>query len=173
MLFSALFPVVVFALGFANVAESHFILAVPTSIGFDDDLEGTSPCGNFDPSVRKTVTEFPITGSNVGVSTSHPEATWEFLAALTTNLTQWRSLTPALNQTGIGYFCEPQVSSIHELTFDEALLTYRLKQIPGPKDWAGKDAVLRVIQHTSHGDLYQVMTYLFLYLTVFKTATII
>ncbi|KAG4434228.1 hypothetical protein IFR05_010298 [Cadophora sp. M221] len=136
MLFKTITPSIIAALGLIEiVAEAHFQLAIPTSLGFDDDLEGVAPCGNFEPSIRTNATDFPISGGNVGLFTSHSTSNLEFKAALTTNLTQWVSLTPVLSQSGLGYFCEPQ--------------------IPGPKAWEGKSAVLQVIQTAHHGALYQ------------------
>lgn len=82
------------------------------------------------------VTSWPISGGNVGILTVHPNVTWEFNAALLKNLTLWTSLTPVLNQTGVGEFCEPQ--------------------IPAKKEWIGQDGVLQVVQHGPEGALYQV-----------------
>lgn len=128
----------VLALGLSIVADAHFVLQIPTSLGFDDDMENMAPCGGFDATMRMNVTSWPIAGGNVGILTVHPNVTWEFKAALSKNLTAWTSLTPVLNQTGVGEFCEPQ--------------------IPAPKGWVGQDGVLQVTQHGPEGDLFQVNT---------------
>lgn len=118
------------------VADAHFVLQIPTSLGFDDDMEGIAPCGGFNITARTNVTSWPIAGGNVGILTVHPSVTWEFKAALSKNLTAWTSLSPILNQIGVGQFCEPQ--------------------IPAPQSFAGLDGVLQVTQHGPEGDLYQV-----------------
>jgi hypothetical protein len=121
----------------ATPITAHFILQIPTSIGYDDTNEGIAPCGNFNASDRsKGVKTWPVGGSAIKVLTTHTSVTWEYKMALLSNTASWTSVTPLLYQSGVPYFCEPQ--------------------IPAPAAWAGLDAVLQVIQHTSHGDLYQV-----------------
>jgi hypothetical protein len=125
------------SLSLCAVAKSHFVLQVPTSLGFDDDMESMAPCGGFNATTRTNVTDFPINGGDIGVLTTHPSVIWEYRAALVRNLTNWVSLTPKLNQTtGVGYLCEPEV--------------------PGVRKWIGEPAVLQLIQHGTDGDLYQV-----------------
>jgi hypothetical protein len=133
-------------LALSAVTKSHFVLQVPTSLGFDDDAEGTGPCGGFDATTRTNVTNWPIKGGSIGVLTTHTEVTWEFKAALVSNLNNWVSLTPVLHQTGVGLFCEPT--------------------IPGKASWVGKKAVLQVIQHGDDGDLFQVSYLAFIFLSV-------
>jgi hypothetical protein len=127
----------------AAVCHAHFILLSPISLGYDDARETEGPCGSFNPLDRSTgVTEFPLGGLAVNVITTHLTVTWEFNAALLTDVAKWVPLTPVLSQTGFGAFCEPQ--------------------IPGNPAWVGLDAVLQVIQHGPDGDLYQVCKELWL-----------
>ncbi|KAH8650813.1 hypothetical protein BGZ60DRAFT_549991 [Tricladium varicosporioides] len=127
--------ITVLIIGLFSITNAHFVLEIPTSLGFDDAVEGTAPCGGFDPHDRTTVTNWPVKGAPVGLLTTHLAVTWEFRAALVCNLDHWVSLTPILNQTGFGEFCEPQ--------------------IPGKKSWIGEPAVFQIIQHSDDGSLYQ------------------
>ncbi|KAH8650806.1 hypothetical protein BGZ60DRAFT_436689 [Tricladium varicosporioides] len=119
----------------ALITEAHFVLQTPISLGFDDDAEGTSPCGGFAATGRTNVTNWPTGGSAINVLTTHSTATWEFKAARLSNLNHWVSLTRNLTQSGVGTLCEPK--------------------IPGRKQWEGDAAVLQVIQHRDDGALYQ------------------
>ena len=124
-------------LGLGAVTNAHFVLQIPTSIGYDDTLESTGPCGSFDPSDRsKGVTDWPIGGYPVSVLTTHTTVTWDFKASLLSDVGTWVPLTPVLDQTGVGFFCEPS--------------------IPGNPAWVGQQAVLQVTQHGPDGVLYQV-----------------
>ncbi|KAK1763047.1 hypothetical protein QBC33DRAFT_500201 [Phialemonium atrogriseum] len=122
-------------LGAVTLSKAHFVLQIPTSLGFDDDAETESPCGGFDPQKRNNVTLWPVGGSAVGLLTTHSEATWDFKAAFLSDLETWVPLTGVLHQTGVGSFCEPVV--------------------PGDESWVGEEAVLQVVQHGHDGDLYQ------------------
>jgi hypothetical protein len=114
-------------LGLVASVNAHFLLLYPTPIGFDDDAEGEGPCGGFDPTTATNFTNFPIEGGAISYLNTHSPVTWEFQAALTSNLTHWVNLTPTLNQTGAGYYCNPL--------------------IPGPASWVGKNAILRIVEH--------------------------
>jgi len=123
--------------GGAALAQAHFVLQVPPSLGHESASEPKGPCGGFEISTRTPVTDFPVGGSPVGFLNTHNTAIFEFKAALLKDLSTWRYLTLALNLTGLGSFCEPS--------------------IPGVKEWAGQDAVLQVVQlDDHHGNLYQV-----------------
>lgn len=121
---------------FASLGAAHFVLQVPTSLGFDDANEGTAPCGNFDIAARTSVTEWPVSGYPVQVISTHPGATWQIRAALTNDTSTFRNLVPDMVQQGLGTFCLPAV--------------------PGIADWVGKDAVMQMIQTAVDGKLYQV-----------------
>jgi len=124
-------------LGLAASATAHFVLSIPTSLGWDDDLQPNAPCGGFTATDRTNVTQFPVKGGPVALITTHDESQFEFKAAKLSDPTKWISLTPTLHQIGEGDFCEPLV--------------------PGPKDWIGQDAVLQIIQNSVMGVLYQVL----------------
>lgn len=120
----------------AAVAWGHFVLQVPTSLGFDDSKEGMAPCGGFDITNRNTVTNWPILGAPIQIISTHPQADWEIRAALLNDTGNFVYMVPPLSQQGLGTFCLPAV--------------------PGVADWEGKDAVLQMIQHAVDGALYQV-----------------
>jgi hypothetical protein len=119
------------------MTRAHFVLTIPTSLGFDDDNEGVAPCGGFDANNRDNVTNWKIKGDAIAVLTTHESVTWEYKAALVSDLNHWVHLTPTLNQTGVGDFCEPQIPGLGG-------------------SWLNKPAVLQVIQHGPDGILYQV-----------------
>lgn len=125
------------AIAFSTMASAHFILTIPTSLGFDDDNEGIFPCGGFNATNRDVVTNWHIKGDVIAVLTTHESVTWEYKAALVSDLDDWVHLTPTLNQTGVGDFCEPSIPGLG-------------------KRWLNKPAVLQVIQHGPDGTLYQV-----------------
>ncbi|ORX98866.1 hypothetical protein BCR34DRAFT_576860 [Clohesyomyces aquaticus] len=122
---------------FSILGSAHYVLQYPISIGYNDALETTGPCGSFSATDRsKGVTNWPVAGSAIKVLTTHPSVTWEFRAAKLSAPTVWTSLTPILTQTaGIGTLCEPQ--------------------IPGLPAWIGLDAILQIISHAPDGNLYQ------------------
>jgi Copper acquisition factor BIM1-like len=121
------------------ITNAHFVLEIPTSLGYNDADEATAPCDTFDPTNRSgTITNWPIGGYAISVITTHPSVTWDIQAALTNDTTTWRRLVPVLNQTsGVGFFCEPQ--------------------IPGLASWIGLPAVLQIRQHAPDGINYQVI----------------
>ncbi|KAF3902835.1 hypothetical protein AA313_de0206515 [Arthrobotrys entomopaga] len=122
-------------LGLSHLASAHFILNYPPTIGFSDDDEGTYPCGSFDATNRKTVTDFPIGGIAVSVKSTHPQDTWFIRAALTNDTENWVELLPPLSQEGQGDFC--------------------FSNVPGPAAWEGLDAVLQIVALAPDGYLYQ------------------
>ncbi|KAK0713311.1 hypothetical protein B0T26DRAFT_742078 [Lasiosphaeria miniovina] len=123
-------------LGLAVSASAHFVLQIPTSLGFDDELEATGPCGSFDPTDRsKGVSGWSVNGGNVGVLSTHTSVTWELNVALLSAPTTWLPLVQTFAQKGVGNVC--------------------FAKVPGFAAWADQDAVLQVIQHGPDGDLYQ------------------
>jgi hypothetical protein len=120
-------------------AASHFLLNYPPTIGFDDDLEGTAPCGSFSIDFSKdNVTEFHVGGDALAMTSIHPQATWLFRATLGEAAIpgNWTSLLPAVRQTGLGDYCEQDVTV--------------------PADFAGQKGVIGVVQDAPDGILYQV-----------------
>ncbi|EGX49183.1 hypothetical protein AOL_s00078g567 [Orbilia oligospora ATCC 24927] len=116
-------------------AAAHFLLNTPPTIGFSDDEEGTYPCGSFNVTDRKTVTDFPIVGIPISVTSTHPEDTWFFRVALLNDTENWVDLLPAISQQGTGDFCNPSV--------------------PGPAAWEGEDGVLQIVASAPDGYLFQ------------------
>ncbi|KAK3933557.1 expression library immunization antigen 1 [Diplogelasinospora grovesii] len=71
---------------FVVPALGHFLLNYPPTIGFDDSLEGDSPCGSFTVDFTKdNVTDFYVGGNAVAITSIHPQATWLFRATLDTS----------------------------------------------------------------------------------------
>ncbi|KAK3938584.1 hypothetical protein QBC46DRAFT_317401 [Diplogelasinospora grovesii] len=127
---------VLLAVAALRFASAHFTLQIPTAIGLDDGKEATSPCGNSNPANRSAgVSNWGISGSNVGVMSTDPSVTWELNAALLSDPTKFVPLVQKFAQNGAGEICFPK--------------------IPAPAEWEGKDGVLQVVQHGPDGDLYQ------------------
>ena len=132
-----------FLLAFATLAVGHFILEVPTSIGYEDIKDGSPPCGGFDITSRAGVTEWPLAGAPLKIISTHPGAQYTIQATLLTDAAtasggnfNFTRMLPLLTQSGRGGLCLPAV--------------------PGIAAWQGKDAVVQVIQEATDGQLYQV-----------------
>lgn len=123
---------------FISPSAAHFLLNYPPTIGFDDDLESDAPCGSFTVDFSKdNVTDFHVDGDAIAVQSIHPEATWLFRATLDLTASgNWTDLLPAVQQTGLGDFCETNVKA--------------------PSSWTGKQGVIGVVQDAADGILYQV-----------------
>ena len=120
----------------ASLTAAHFLLNTPTTIGFDDDNEGISPCGGFNVSFDK-VSDFHVDGDAVSVRSTHPQANWLFRATLDkTAAGNWTDLGPVINEGELGAFCEESVKV--------------------PAEWAGSQGVLQIVQNAVDGLLYQV-----------------
>src|SRR5215469_15160158 len=120
-------------------SSAHFLLNYPPTIGFQDDLEETAPCGSFTVDFSNdNLTDFYVGGSEVAVTTVHPQANWLFRATLGSNqhTNNWTQLMPIIQQTGLGIFCEPAVTV--------------------PPSWAGQQGILSIVQDGPDGILYQV-----------------
>jgi len=119
--------------------SAHFLLNYPPTVGFGDTLELTPPCGGFTVDFSKdNVTDFHVGGDAIAVTSIHPQSIWLFRATLDLNVTtaNWTDLLPAVEQTGIGDYCEPAVT------------------VPG--SWIGKKGVISVVQDAPTETLYQV-----------------
>lgn len=124
-------------LGLALTANAHFVLQIPTSLGYNDELETTGPCDTFDPTDQSQgVTEWSVQGDSIGLLSTHPSVTWEINVALLSDTSNWRPLVQSFGQKGVGEVC--------------------FTNVPGFEAWVGKDAVLQLIQHAPDGKLYQV-----------------
>lgn len=118
-------------------ASAHFILQYPGSLGFDDDIEATAPCGGFTPTFNSSDDSVPIGGFPVSVLSTHPAADWLFRATLDQQAPfNWTNLLPVVSETGLGQFCLPNLQA--------------------PDDFAGKTGLIQVIQDGPDGTLYQV-----------------
>jgi hypothetical protein len=120
-------------------SSAHFLLNYPPTIGFGDTLELTPPCGGFTVDfIEDNVTDFHVDGDAIAVTSIHPQSIWLFRSTLDLNVTtaNWTDLLPAVEQTGIGDYCEPAVT------------------VPG--SWIGKKGVISVVQDSPTETLYQV-----------------
>ena len=125
-----------FVVLFVSQASAHFILNYPNSLGFDDDKEGTAPCGGFDVTFNNA-SDFHVDGDAVAVTSTHPQADWLFRATLDKTASgNWTNMLPVVSESGLGQYCEP------------SLIT--------PGDWAGSQGIVQVVQHGPDGLLYQV-----------------
>ncbi|KAK6538480.1 hypothetical protein TWF694_010063 [Orbilia ellipsospora] len=114
---------------------AHFSLNFPPTMGFSDDDEDKYPCGGFDVQSRKLVTDLPVAGAPISVTSTHPQDTWFFRAALLNDTENWVDLQPAVDQQGTGKFCASRVR--------------------GPAGWENQDAVLQVVAIAPDGFLFQ------------------
>ena len=123
---------------FAGQSSQHFYLNYPPTIGFDDSLEGTPPCGSFTVDFSTdNVTDFHVNGDSLALTSIHPQATWLFRATLDqTAGGNWTDLLPAIQQTGLGNFCE--------------------RDVRVPASFAGQKGVVQVVQDAPDGILFQV-----------------
>jgi hypothetical protein len=123
---------------FIGQSTAHFLLNYPPTIGFDDSLEATPPCGSFSVDFSTdNVTDFHVGGDSLAMTSIHPQATWLFRATLDITASgNWTNLLPAIVQTGLGDYCE--------------------RDITLPATWAGSKGVIGVVQHAPDGILYQV-----------------
>jgi hypothetical protein len=132
-------PYLTIAMAFAGAASAHFVLNNPQTIGFDDDAEGTAPCGSFTPDFSKgNITDWHVGGDFVSTQSTHPQTTWLYRA--TTDKTAaggWVQLYPIFQQTGLGTLCQPSVA--------------------GGADLVGKQGIVSIVANGPDGVLYQVL----------------
>ena len=115
---------------------AHFILNSPPSLGFDDDKEGTAPCGGFDINFNN-VSDVTAGAFSITSQTSHPQASWLFRVTTSTQEPfNWTNILPIVSQSGLGDFC------ISNLTV--------------PDSFVGQQAIIQITQSAVDGDLYQV-----------------
>lgn len=119
-------------------STAHFLLNYPPTVGFDDSLEGTPPCGSFSVDFSTdNVTDFHVGGDALAMTSIHPQATWLFRATLDQTASgNWTNLRAAIQQTGLGDYCEQDITV--------------------PASWAGEKGVIQVVQDAPDGILYQV-----------------
>ncbi|EDO00673.1 hypothetical protein SS1G_03146 [Sclerotinia sclerotiorum 1980 UF-70] len=102
-------------LGLATVisqCSAHFLLNHPVTYGFNDDAEGTAPCGGFSVAFDHNVTYFHVDGDSISMTTTHPSTTWLLRAMVgsDTAAANWTNLIPTVQQSGLGDFCQPSVT---------------------------------------------------------------
>lgn len=122
-----------------GLAAAHFELQYPPPVAkFNDDTEGDAPCGgpSLDFKNAKFV-DFHVGGESLAMTSTHPQSGWLFRAT-TDNTTDptWEQLFPIVLQSGIGAFCEPQVTV--------------------PESYIGKKGYVSVVSSAVDGLLYQV-----------------
>jgi hypothetical protein len=122
-------------LAFAPLVSAHFLLHYPTTVGFDDDNEGESPCGSF-TNFTGNGTTIQVGGFPIQLQSTHPEADWEFRAMQGTTGSNWTTMMSIIHQVGLGDFCIPDFKV--------------------PDSWIGHTGLLQIIQNAVDGDLYQV-----------------
>jgi hypothetical protein len=126
-------------LSLCSVVSGHFLLNYPQSIGFDDDKEDGGPCGGFTPDFSKNVVDFHVGGDAIAVKLTHPQGNWLFRVTTDEKAQSgWEQIFPIVQQSGLGDFCEPQVTV--------------------PSKFVGKKGVLSVVSSATDGLLYQVST---------------
>lgn len=130
---------------FLGQSTAHFLLNYPPTIGFDDSLEATPPCGSFTVDFSTdNVTDFHVGGDSLAMTSIHPKATWLFRATLDqTAMGNWTDLLPAIVQIGLGDYCE--------------------RDVMVPTSFAGSKGVIQVVQDAPDGILYQVRRGFYLY----------
>ena len=121
----------------SNVAFSHFILQYPPSLGFDDGIEGTAPCGGFPVVFNSSDVDIPVNGFSASMLSTHPQAQWLFRGTLSKQAPfNWTNLLPVVMETGLGQFCPTGLSA--------------------PPEFAGQSGLIQVQQDAADGLLYQV-----------------
>lgn len=130
----------VLAAVFAQTTFAHFILKYPPSLGFDDDIEGTAPCGGFPVVFNESDAQVQVDGFPVAMLSTHPQAQWLFRATLSKEAPfNWTNLLPVVDETGLGSFCLPQLQA--------------------PTEFVGHQGLIQVIQDAADGELYQVRAF--------------
>lgn len=87
-------------------ALAHFELLFPLRRGFEDDKEGTAPCGGFD-TVSDQRADFPIGGGPVQINLGHPQTNVAVYMAIGDNPGNGFNivLKQQLTVDGLGDFC--------------------------------------------------------------------
>lgn len=116
---------------------AHFVLNYPPSLGFNEDDQGTAPCGGVDVAIPDNATEVTVGGFSVAVRSTHPQSNW--LYRITTSVEEpynWTNILPVVSQSGVGDFCLPNITV--------------------PEDLIGQKAILQISASAVDGALYQV-----------------
>jgi Copper acquisition factor BIM1-like len=125
-----------FILLFGRPSRSHFLLHYPTSLGFDDNNEDSSPCGGFFVTFTNA-SDYHVGGDSIALTTLHPQSNFLFRGTLDATASgNWTNLFPVIGEYGLGAFCEASVAT--------------------PAAWAGSRGVIQAIQNAEDGVHYQV-----------------
>ncbi|KAH7342818.1 hypothetical protein BKA65DRAFT_504881 [Rhexocercosporidium sp. MPI-PUGE-AT-0058] len=91
--------------------SAHFLLNYPESIGFDDDLEGSAPCGSFEVDFSKdNITNFHVGGDTIALRSTHADTKWLFRATVgTASSGNWTALSQVIQQSTLGSFCRSDI----------------------------------------------------------------
>ncbi|USP81066.1 hypothetical protein yc1106_08340 [Curvularia clavata] len=99
------------ALSFLPLSLAHFNLNFPKSRGFNDDIEGTFPCGGYND-VSQDRTDFPISGGPIQLVMGHPQTNVAVYMAIGDNPGSGFSIVAKqqLMVEGLGDFCMGSVT---------------------------------------------------------------
>ncbi|KAF4989814.1 hypothetical protein FDECE_14583 [Fusarium decemcellulare] len=125
------------AAALCGISLAHFELKYPESIGFKDDDEDKAPCGGFDADISKQKTvDFHVGGEAIAVRSTHQQGNWLFRVTTDEKADgDWEQLFPIVQQSGLGDFCQPQVTV--------------------PEKYVGKKGWVNVVSSAVDGLLYQ------------------
>ena len=119
------------------LGSAHFLLNYPPTLGFDEDTEGDSPCGNAAIKFGDNDTAITVGGFPIAIQSTHPQAQWLYRASLSQQQPfNWTNIVPVVQQSGLGDFCLPALSL--------------------PSSFANHSGLVQVIQSAVDGLLYQV-----------------
>lgn len=122
----------------ATTATAHFrIDSPPGNDPSNENKLASGPCGGADLDFdNKDVHDFHVGGDAIGATGTHSQSNWLFRATLdTTGEGNWTMVWP-IAQTGLGKYCQPQVTV--------------------PEEWVGEQGLIGVVAHAEDGILYGV-----------------
>jgi hypothetical protein len=115
--------------------NAHFLLNYPPSLGFDQNKEGSSPCGGATIAFTST-TSFHVSGDAIGLTTLHPQSNILYRATKDQTATGNWTVLALITEYGLGAFCEPALTV--------------------PASWVGSTGLVQVAQNAEDGVHYQV-----------------
>ncbi|PVH89755.1 hypothetical protein DL98DRAFT_508012 [Cadophora sp. DSE1049] len=117
--------------------SAHFLLNYPETIGFDDEMESTGPCGSFTVDFSADpVTEFHVAGDTIALRSTHPDTKWLFRATVgTADSGNWTALSQVIQQSALGSFCRSDIMV--------------------PESFVGQNGTIGVAANGPDGVLYQ------------------
>ncbi|KAK5989686.1 hypothetical protein PT974_07941 [Cladobotryum mycophilum] len=124
-----------------TLASAHFLVNTPPSIGFDDNKEGTAPCGGFTPNLQDTgkLVDFHVGGDAISVKLTHNQGNWLFRVTQDPKAASgWEQIFPIVMQSGLGDYCVPHVTV--------------------PDSYVGKKGIIGIVSNAPDGLLYQCIT---------------